>query len=81
MPNTRMPAISSAVAIGRRMKISEMFIAAQPACWLVAAGAPSVSILHLDVVGQPVLAVDHHLLAGGEPLGDHRNPVLPAGHL
>ena len=38
MPNTRMPAISSAVAIGRRMKISEMLIAGSAG--LVAGGWP-----------------------------------------
>ncbi len=79
MPNTRMPAISSAVAIGRRMKISEMLIAGSAGllrgCGRAAGGLDP----HLDVVGQPILAVDDDLLAGGKALGYHRNPVLPAG--
>ena len=50
MPNTRMPAISSAVAIGRRMKISEMFIAGSAGLLVGGRGVRRVSIRTLTLL-------------------------------
>src|SRR5215831_8971410 len=61
-PNTRRPAISRAVAIGRRMKTSAMLIGG------------SVSQAHLDIVSQPVLSVHYDSVPSGQALFDHRDP-------
>ena len=64
-PNTRMPAINSAVAIGRRMKIAEMLNAASARVRVGGRGGGFDP--HLGVVGQPVLPVDTTLSPAASP--------------
>src|SRR5580658_2148047 len=97
MPNTRIPSINSAVAIGRRMNGSEMLIgnylrgsvAAQSGNTSrelqrrSAGGArwPRLDQPDMSAFGQAKLTVDDYPLAGLEAFGDNRNPVLDRGHL
>ena len=62
-PSSAIATISSDVAIGRRMKGSEMFMGRCPGDRAVA-GLASTCVPGL----QPVLAADHDALAGREPL-------------
>src|SRR5487761_1310214 len=97
MPNTSTPSINNDVAIGRRMKGSEMLIGNhlrivlespyQVRAWrgrrCSTGSARRLRVQQLDAgtFGQPVLAVDHHPLAGGQPLGDGGNTVLDRSHV
>src|SRR5580692_2734998 len=80
MPNTITPSISSEVAIGRRMKGSEMLTCAYPPS---ARRSGGVLRLRFDpnAVGEAVLAVDDDVLAGLQPLADHGDAVLDGGDL
>ena len=63
MPNTSTPSISSEVAIGRRMKGSEMLIGA-PRPQLAEPAGFRRQQPDPRAVGQPVLALDHDPLTG-----------------
>src|SRR5260221_11247647 len=85
MPKTRMPSISSDVAIGRRIKGSEMLIgdcsgSADGNGTMRCSGSSGRSRggggLDPGAVGQSVLALDDDLLAGREPLRNDGDAVL-----
>ena len=72
-PNTSRPSIISEVAIGRRMYLSERSHGPPPRAsfttargWRAVAAARTGVDLRPRAVGQPVLAVDGHLLAGAD---------------
>ena len=70
-PNAMIPAIRRAVAIGRRMKISGI-------SWPWSARWFRGRLdFNLDVVGEAVLPVGHHLFAWRKPLLDDGEPVPP----
>src|SRR5271166_5842656 len=92
MPNTKTPSISKEVAIGRRIKGSEMFIGDYLAGWVVipvtglrearlACNTRRARRQDLDPcsLGQPVLTIDDHPLTRGKPFSDDGNPVLDRG--
>ena len=76
MPTRASAAISSEVAIGRRMKGSEMFITSRP---VRAAGGLRSSVSTTGAGLEPRLAVHHDLFAGREALGDDRRSSLLTG--
>src|SRR5215467_8761898 len=86
MPNTRMPSISSDVAIGRRINGSEIFMAVRK-YWSAGGGDSARGARlrggdpHPRALGQPVLPVDDNLFAGLQALADDRNAILHRGHL
>src|SRR6185369_5553695 len=80
MPKTSTASIISAVAIGRRMKVSEIFIDGSAAC-LGHARRRSRRGLDLGAGAQAKLAVDDDLLARCQPGGDDRLSVLDSADL
>src|SRR5215467_273464 len=96
MPKTNTPSIISEVAMGRRIKGSEMLIGGRLLVWkkgggvgrrpvrLSPGGARRVrarSWVDASAVGQPVLSVDDDPLAGCEALCHDGNAVLDRGDL
>src|SRR5207244_458679 len=92
MPKTSTPSINSEVAIGRRMKGSEMLIGDCPDSATGRASAMRGAASsrgsrrgrrepHAGAVRQPVLALDDDPLAERETLPDHGDAVLHRGHL
>src|SRR5690348_12572222 len=91
MPKTRMPSINSEVAIGRRMKGSEMLIAGGSANQMRLRRAPRPRSPRHSGLGcrhpnpgalrQPVLSFHDHFLAAFQSLRDDGDAVLHAGDL
>src|SRR3954468_24001789 len=92
IPNTRMPSIRSDVAIGRRIKGSEILIALVPcgrgACACARTEAASSGRRrfrfgqpHARPVGQAILPIDDDFLARRKPFGDDGDAVLHRGDL
>src|SRR5438034_6929979 len=96
MPKTSTPSINSEVAIGRRMKGSEMLIGDHPDSATDRASATRGAASsrgsrcrrgrgrrepHAGALRQPELALDDNPLAERETLPDHGDAVLHRGHL
>src|SRR3954452_753484 len=86
MPISASAPISSEVAIGRRTNVSETFMAPPPGSWCQRRAGdrrPGVHTLGVDAGArlQPVLAIDHDLLAGVETAARDRDIGTDGGGL